>query len=246
MRIKKILLLLLIGILTVVVYKFSVHPVVLRTLFPEKIWAHRVNSLGKLEETKDLFRGVEVDLVWEEGNFDVNHPPAKSIQLSLAEFLNQVTKTKGFGLWLDYKNLDSAGAENSAFHLDSLFKKRGLAKNMVYVESRNPAYLKHFNDRGFKTSYYLPAGLNQISDEDSINAMVRRINSRIHNDKEIFISAPFADYDFMREHFPERKILIWHLGGLYGPQRKLNIYRALLDENVEVVLRPYKGQTADR
>ena len=56
--------------------------------YEHKIWAHRVNSIEKLKETISCFEGVELDVVYiEDGDFfDVNHPPAESIGLSLDEY----------------------------------------------------------------------------------------------------------------------------------------------------------------
>jgi len=230
----------------IVVYKYSVHPVVLRTLFPDKIWPHRVNSITKLDETAKIFSGMELDVVWENGNFDVNHPPAESIQLYLDEYINHLPKSRQYGLWVDYKNLKAPWDQQSANYLDSLFNKDNLNKDRVYIESHFPKHLDAFMDKGFKISYYLPSGLNQIQQKDSINKVLDRINSNLKDKPELFISAPFADYNFMREHFPERKKLLWHLGGLYGAGNKLNIYRALFDKNVEVVLLPFKSKVGDR
>jgi len=245
-KIRKLIYLILIGIAAGVVYKYSVNPVVLRTLFPDKIWPHRVNSIAKLEETAKIFSGMELDVVWENGNFDVNHPPAKSIQLYLDEYIDHIPVSEHYGLWIDYKNLKSNWAQQSANYLDSLFNKHNLNKDRVYIESHFPRHLAPFLNKGFKTSYYLPSGLNQIQQKDSLRQVLDRINSNLKDDPKLFISAPFADYNFMREHFPKRKKLLWHLGGLYGPRNKLNIYRALFDKNVEVVLLPYKVQAGDR
>ena len=52
-------------------------------LFPEKVWAHRVNTKIKLAEAADKFTGVQLDIVINKDNFDVNHPPVESIDLSL-------------------------------------------------------------------------------------------------------------------------------------------------------------------
>jgi hypothetical protein len=61
-----------------------------------KVWAHRVNSIEKLAQTGALYSGVELDLVFvDEGEaafFDVNHPPAPSIGLSLDAYLSSVER----------------------------------------------------------------------------------------------------------------------------------------------------------
>ena len=79
----------------------------------EKIWAHRVNSLGKLQLAKKKFSGVELDIVFAEKNgqwyFDVNHPPYESIALSLDEYFASLDNPNQLKLWLDFKNLSKSG-----------------------------------------------------------------------------------------------------------------------------------------
>lgn len=245
MNIKKGLFGLLIFGMAVIAYNYSVNPEVIKNLFPEKVWAHRVNSLVKQKETIQSFKGIELDIMWMGNKFDVNHPPAKSINLSLADYFNAASNLKEFGIWLDYKNLNQNNSESSAFHLDSLLNVYEISKGNLYVETSAPAFLDPFIKKGFKTSYYLPSSLHKIAG-DSVSKVVNVINEKIGRNKNIYISAPFSDYAFMKEHFPERNKLLWHLGGLYGPVNKFNFYEALLDKKVKVVLRPFKSKTGDR
>jgi hypothetical protein len=246
MKHKKFIIIILLVVAAGVIYKYSVHPVVLKTLFPDKIWPHRVNSIAKLQETSEFFTGMELDVVWEGIYFDVNHPPAKSIQLYLKDYLEHIPDTGQYGLWIDYKNLTVDVASSSAEHIDIIFKKNNLDKNRIYIESPFPQYLTPFEERGYKVSYYLPSRLYQIENRDTLDYVLNRINLNLENKPELFISAPFADYSFIREHYPERKKLLWHLSGFNGPANKFKIYRALFDDKVEVVLLPFKSETGDR
>lgn len=236
---------LLIFILAVIIYKYSVHPLVLKSLFSEKIWVHRVNSLVKLEETSSSFKGVELDIVWENNYFDINHPPVKSINLSLSEYFSSLPNSKKIGIWLDYKNLTEDNAYSSAEYLDSLTRHYNFNKSNIFVESRFPQYLLDFQKKGFTISYYLPPGLNEL-ENDNIYELKELINSKLNANKDIYISAPFSDYSYMHKHFPEKNKLLWHLGSLKGLSKKLNIYRALLDSKVKVVLLPYRSEMGDR
>lgn len=245
MKLKNYIFIFIIFAIFFVAYKYSVNPEVLKNFFPEKVWAHRVNSLVKQKESTRSFKGIELDIMWLGNKFDVNHPPAKSIDLSLADYFNAAPNLKEFGIWLDYKNLNKNNSESSAFHLDSLLNAYKISKEDLYVETSAPVFLDPFIEKGFKTSYYLPSSLHKISG-DSISKVVKLINERIGRNKNIYISAPFSDYAFMKEHFPERNKLLWHLGGLYGATNKFRFYEALLDKNVKVVLRPFKSKSGDR
>ena len=58
---------------------------IFQSVYSSKVWAHRVNSIEKYQEARDIFSGIELDLMFDvaSNTFDVNHPPAKSINLSL-------------------------------------------------------------------------------------------------------------------------------------------------------------------
>jgi hypothetical protein len=238
-------ILLLILIVSLGCYHLSTKPIVLRKIFSEKIWVHRVNSLLKQDEVINDYEGVELDIVWTGKGFDVNHPPAKSIGLSLEEFLENTHGFKNKGVWLDYKNLDVTNYKVSAQYLDSLITSIGISRKQIYVESKSPEYLVPFIKYNFKTSYYLPSGL-RILPQDSIPSMVSSIKENVSYSSEIYLSAPFWDYQFMKEHFPERKKLLWYLGGLDNVKTKYAFYKTLMDPQVKVVLRPYRSIEGDR
>lgn len=246
MKIKHWIYSLIFVVVGIFVYKFSVHPVVLRTLFPSKIWPHRVNSINKLEETASFFRGFEIDVVWEKGKLDINHPPAKSINLYLDKYVKHIPDNGKYGLWLDYKNLEKDWANESSNYIDSILTRENIDRNRVYVESHKPEFLAPFSNKDFKISYYLPSNLNHIKERKDLEEALREIDFHLNENPQLFISAPFSDYQFMKTHYPERKKIIWHLGGFYGPLNKIRIYSALFDNKVEVVLIPFKSQEGDR
>ncbi len=245
MKIKRLVLGLFLFILAFLGYRFSTHQEVLLFLFPEKIWAHRVNSLEKLEEVKPKFRGIELDIVWEEKHFDVNHPPAKSIDLSLADYFKNIQKQEELGIWLDLKNLDINNFQLSYSHLDSLARMHDLKKDLIIVESPKPHLLNDFLENGYNTSYYLPGGLNSLKGIKREN-MVNEINNGISGNRNLMISSSLGDYKFMKEYFPIQPKLLWHLGELHSFKNKKRMYFALFDEKVEVVLLPFDSKTGNR
>src|SRR5690554_4954312 len=74
----------------------------------DKIWAHRVNSTEKLESALKYFKGVELDLVYDEQKniLDVTHPPVPSIDLDLENYLSSINSEAKPYIWLDIKNLN--------------------------------------------------------------------------------------------------------------------------------------------
>ena len=113
-------------------------------LFPEKIWVHRVNFIDKLQEINTKFSGVEVDVIFIEDKniFDVNHPPAQSIDLSLFKYLSSIKLTSNNSFWIDFKNLSEDNMENSCLKLDSICKELKLNREQFIIESTShPQYL---------------------------------------------------------------------------------------------------------
>ena len=96
----------------------------LHFLIRDKIWAHKINSIERLNETKNLFLGVELDVVYysNENYFDVNHPPEKSTNLKLQEYFKSQKSHKDCFYWIDFKNLNESNQINSANKIDSLTK----------------------------------------------------------------------------------------------------------------------------
>ncbi|MGM0932669.1 MAG: hypothetical protein ACQEWD_04420 [Bacteroidota bacterium] len=245
MKIKRLVLGLFLFVLAFLGYRFSTHQEVLLFLFPEKIWVHRVNSLEKLNEVTPKFGGVELDVVWEGADFDVNHPPASSIGLSLDEYLGALPKDKELGLWLDYKNLNSLNANISLEKLDLLVRDHNLNKKNIKVESKKPELLGLFRDRGYLTSYYLPQGLDH-QDQSKATQTQTEIRELKENYPSDYLSSSLGEYIYVNKNFPNHNKLLWHLGGMESFKNKRRIYKALLDKNVELILLPYVSENGDR
>lgn len=228
---------------------FSVHS--------EKIWVHRVNSIEKLEEVQPKFQGVELDVVFEgEGNFDVNHPPAESINLSLREYFAAANFSNGYGIWLDVKNLDLQNAEQALLTLTQLCSDFSISPDQIIVESTDASVLPPFSESGFRTSFYLPQHLSDESSESQENVL-NELNPLMALYPTDYLSTNRSDYSFVRSKFPESKILTWSFD--YDTGLSLNpitLYResvdlfskieVLSDDKVKVVLFGYKAEEGNR
>jgi len=208
--------------------------------YSEKIWAHRVNSIEKLEYTQKNYAGIELDLVFDikSQTFDVNHPPAESIGLSLETYLSQLHQNNTLGVWLDFKNLDSLNANLALSRLLFLTQKYQINKNYIIVESQNPKHLKIYQKAGFKTSYYLPAFLNKLSPKE-LTKKIEEIKLNIQNHNPTAISTNIVDYTIIATHFPEQTKYLWSIDKTFSPRMFENFIearKALKDPKVEVLL----------
>ncbi len=171
-----------------------------------KTWAHRVNTLERFKFLSDQFQGFEMDIVFDEqhGFFDVRHPPATSINLSLERYL-QATESKGKLFWLDVKNLTNRNEEavlNCLKKLDDQYKIR----ERIIIESNNILQLSRISDAGYFTSYYY--------DWDSYNAFTS--NGSVNFRDSIFnkidaVSQDVLIYDTLLKRFPFKPRLTWAL-----------------------------------
>ncbi|WP_226064257.1 FAM151 family protein [Kaistella polysaccharea] len=225
--------------------------------FSSKIWAHRVNSIEKYEEARDLFSGVELDLVFNDLNnsFDVNHPPAESINLKLFDFLKSKKEYNNFGLWLDFKNLNESNYHQSSIKLDSIVKKLNINNKNIIVESRKPIFLDAYVKKGFKVSYYLPPDIANMKEEEFIIESTI-INKLINSGKIDYISSDVNDYNFLKEKFPNTTIITWILDipptikSTYSLKVSIKSFIrnliVLSDQNVKVVLFSFKAKSGNR
>ena len=236
--------LLLVGIIITSILFFSERTI--KILFKDKVWAHRANSIEKYIEASSKFKGVELDVIFDDelNYFDVNHKPAISIHLSLLNYLMAEEIDSSFKFWIDFKNLTEQNQKQSFFRLDSIVQLMGLERNHFIIESKKPEYLSIFKEKGYKTSYYLPPGLHSL-DSDSLNSVVEIIRKNIEWETTSYISADCKNYRILKRHFPEHKKLLWMLGKAKY-YRRILLYNMLWDEKVDVVLITFNAKQGNR
>jgi len=124
----------------------------------ERIWAHRVNTIGSLLEAKNLFAGVETDVVFDGQSFLVYHPPKPPTGLTLETLLEAAGEGNDLRFWLDWKNPDSDLIERAIHRLEYLDERFAL-KDRAILETTPQAvgeHLRQISQRGWEHSYYLP------------------------------------------------------------------------------------------
>ncbi|WP_298368890.1 hypothetical protein [uncultured Lutibacter sp.] len=221
---------------------------ILRLVYHNKIWVHRVNELEKYSKARNFFEGVELDVVYDVKSkmFDVRHPPAPSISLNLWNYFKSEKIDDNFGFWLDFKNLDSTNFKQSSNLLDSITKTLNIKSGNIIVESVKPEYLYVFSEKGFQTSYYLPSKLSEL-DNNNLTEQILIIKNKIMLNKTDYISANAKDFKVMKLNFKDCKILVWNI--INDPPKINSLYRLKIaivklynkmkilgDENVKVVL----------
>jgi len=212
----------------------------------DKIWAHRVNSTEKLESALKYFKGVELDLVYDNQKdiLDVTHPPVPSINLNLEQYLSFINSEEKPYLWLDIKNLNDDTKDQILQKLTVLFSEKEYPLEKVLVETRYPEALSIFSAAGFKTSYYLPHSLTEKTSEKR-NIELQKIAKILEKQPNLAISSTYTDYDMMLESFPTTDKYFWitssvRTHGFSTPRRILK------DSTVKAVLISFKAIKGNR
>lgn len=205
-----------------------------------KIWAHRINSIERLEYTKKKYSGVELDIVFDKitNTYDINHPPAASIGLTLESYLSHLYPSQPIGIWLDFKNLTEDNKNAALEKLLFLTKKFSLENSHIIVESPCPELLDSFSDSGFQTSYYLPNDLYKMPNEKLVK-IILEINKNINLYPTSGISTNLNDYIIIAEHFPKYRKYLWSSKKTYALKFFSNFtltWKALHDDTVAVLL----------
>ena len=217
-------------------------------VFSKKVWVHRVNSIEKKKDVSGKFSGIELDIVYDQAKslFDVNHPPARSINLSLKDYLlADVNRQSGY--WLDFKNLEPGNAESACNTLSAIVDSAGLDKKKVIVESHNYASLSVFANKGFQVSYYLPA-LNKLKG-NTLTTALQKVSLAIKTYPAMFISSTYKDYPIMKQYFPQSTKLLWWSGSektFWNWRNKFHLYKMMNDKTVKVLLVPFHSKLGDR
>ncbi len=105
--------------------------------YPDKLWLHRVNSLEKMQEKKEIYPNIETDIVYRsegERRFDITHETDTTFHLYLEDYLPYLAKGKQ-RMWLDIKNITAENHQSMLARLDSLISRHHIAKNRFIVES---------------------------------------------------------------------------------------------------------------
>lgn len=227
------------GIVIAVFYNFSVFKIEYIG-YLNKIWAHQVNTLEKLNLAQSNYTGIELDIVFDSttNTFDVHHPPDLSIGLTLETYLSHLKSPKNIRIWLDLKNLTMENKEKALRRLLFLVEKYSLQKERIIVESQQPEFLIDFKKFGFLTSYYLPATLHTLTPE-TLADIIEEINTKINLYPTTAISSNLVDYPLIAKQFPKQKKYLWALHKTYSASIFTNFKRtriALKDSKVQVLL----------
>jgi heptose-I-phosphate ethanolaminephosphotransferase len=180
--------------------------------FPVKVWLHRVNSVERAVRMAKQFRGMEIDVMYDSAanSFDVGHPPAPSIGLSLDRLLGAVPDVAGHYFWIDFRNLTNTNAPAACTRLVAIARKYNLISHMI-VESVHPTALACFTDNGFRTSYYLfPEVSLPAMNTAQRTAYYAEVKAGLAASNVNALSMSYESLPFVDRYFPDADVLTWY------------------------------------
>ncbi len=205
------------------------------------IWVHRVNGIDRLNEVKNMFSGFEIDLVYNLQNnyFDVNHPPAESIKLSLSSLINNLENPAEKHYWLDLKNINKQNCESALKRLVELSNLHDIRKNFI-LESKCLDCLQRFSEEGFFTSKYLPF-YHQMA-ESEMNYLIFTLSDSLNHLSVSAISQERGALSILNSKFNTCDKLVWDLSLDWKEESSRKEAKEILKDNpsIKVLLVRYE------
>ena len=123
---------------------------------------HRSNSIGKAIRGLAVTDCLEIDLVIEEEELYIFHPPKKNYGFKFSKLL-EIIHERNVALWIDGKNIDNIKNCNTFVDKASFLSKKNISLLIEFPSSMlDPSKelencIFSIKDLGFSTSYYIPA-----------------------------------------------------------------------------------------
>lgn len=205
----------------------------------QKIWLHRANDIEKAQYFQDKYAGLEIDITFVDSlqTFLVLHGGGhvELNPITLEQWFDGIEKTSKMNLWLDFKNLDFNNKDAALKELNRLYSKYKIKRSNSIVESWNAACLKEYKDAGFQVSFYIPDFKPLSVSQNELQKQTDKIRKITNKYNITTISGYYYQYEFMRDSFPDKDILIWyHLNNMIIKNKYIKL--ANEDPKVKVLL----------
>ena len=189
---------------------------------------HRSNSIGKAIRGLAVTDCLEIDLVIEEGDLYIFHPPQENYGFKFSKLLEIIHERK-VALWIDGKNIDNIKNCNTFVDKTAFLSNKNISMfiefpSSVFEESKKlENCIFSLKDLGFSTSYYVPEIGSKCSDHlqkglkmensESCRLLVNRINWVINTD---YFSDISFDYSALLaiSNIDNAASLRWNMWGL--------------------------------
>jgi len=195
-----------------------------------KIWPHRVNSIGRYKKLQGKFIGYETDIVWDKKikQFLVYHPPLEHEPISLDSFFAAVNNNIE-SFWLDVREIQPADTTNVLITLNRLDQQYGLKLGAI-LEIYDPTVANFLAEKG----YWVALNINTSWIEKYTEADWKKLNESL-SPRISFVSQEDIHVPLLKKHFPSKDIITWSIAFKNYFNRQ-HLKQLIQDEKVKVVL----------
>ena len=195
------------------------------------IFAHRVNTIEELKTLLTYYKGVELDVHFDNStkSFFIKHDAEDPSILTLEDYFQVGNANKELKYWLDFKNLDDVALElvqERLEKLDDLYK----IKNKIIIESWNHKRLSSFSKQGYYTSYWTEDVTSSIEDSIQIISKLKEILTKYQFNA---LSCKSTMYEVYNEKFPQ---YVHHYWTRYGVNEHNSIEKLCASSKTGIIL----------
>lgn len=172
-----------------------------------RVFPHRVNSLGKLKDIwRDGFRSFEIDVIFGlngDASFQVGHHKGV-MGVDLETFLSSVNYKEIKRIWLDFKNLNKNNYKKAITRLEYLDDKFKLKSKIIFETGTKESFLKEIKNKGWHTSYYLPTNsiVKLLKEKNSLELkkIATKIAEQVSRQDLLAVSFDQRLYPFVKKY----------------------------------------------
>jgi hypothetical protein len=168
----------------------------------DKIWAHRVNAMERLQKLEPHFAGFEIDVVYDStrNSLLVYHPPFEGRVILLESFLKKIAASNKKS-WLDLRYVSGSNVEKVQGLLAEMEKKWHFM-NFTVIEVYDTAAANYLAKKGYQMAINVPVyGLHSERDwiefASSVSPQVK------------YVSQEDTFFPQLKLYFPGKRIILW-------------------------------------
>jgi hypothetical protein len=184
--------------------------------YSDRVWIHRVNTISKLMDVKDRYKGLEIDIYYDtiSTKMEVCHWPDVEPQgLYLENMFDTLQNASNYYFWLDFKNLsmlDNQRCYEALSVIDAITDRYSMDRKNIIIESSSGENLTLFTQNGYLTSYAIPY-LTLSPSRFRITKWYNEISANLKNNDITFLSGYYEMLPYVNHYFPEHYFLVFTL-----------------------------------
>ncbi len=207
--------------------------------YSSKFWAHKANSIEVAQQRKQLFKGMELDLVYSsyQNELFVGHEFYDTLKgLTFSQWMAALDNPTTNHFWLDVKNLDTTNAEAISNLILNVTQPYHIT-DQVLVENPSHEALKTVKAKGLPVLLWVD---NLYWWDNKDTAYWRQLTEQhIQELHPNGLSCEYVLHPLLTESFPDENIYYWHTPCDKTPENVAFDKKLAKEKNIKVILVDY-------